>query len=120
MCVVVYTIFNIITKSCQPHLMDWSLLLPLPGFRAHQWKQLLRLDLASVSGTLKGSMHWGIHAKHQKRRMFFLMFDFGEFSPAASPLIALALSHPMTPYGFMVSHKLMGIYMGILILGVIL
>ncbi len=32
----------------------------------------------------------------------------------------LALSHPMTPHGVMVSHKLMGIYMGFLILGVIL
>ncbi len=32
----------------------------------------------------------------------------------------LTLSHPMTPYGVMVSQKLMGIYMGFLSLGVIL
>ncbi len=35
-------------------------------------------------------------------------------------LYFIDLSHPMTPYGIMVSHKLMGIYMGVLILGVIL
>ncbi len=34
--------------------------------------------------------------------------------------IVLTLSHPMTPYGIIVSHKLMGICMGVLILGVIL
>ncbi len=28
----------------------------------------------------------------------------------------LTLSHPMMPYGIMVSHKLMGIYMGLLML----
>ncbi len=32
----------------------------------------------------------------------------------------LTLSHPMMPYGVMVSHKLIGIYMGFLVLGVIL
>ncbi len=37
-----------------------------------------------------------------------------------SPYGALTLSHPMMPYGVMVCHKLMGIYMGFLILGVIL
>ncbi len=33
-------------------------------------------------------------------------------------VVQLTLSHPMTPYGVLVSHKLMGIYMGVLVLGV--
>ncbi len=33
---------------------------------------------------------------------------------------SLTLSHPVMPYGVMVLHKLMGIYMGFLIPGVIL
>ncbi len=37
------------------------------------------------------------------------------------PINPLTLSHPMTPYGIiMVSHKLMGIYIGFLILDIIL
>ncbi len=40
--------------------------------------------------------------------------------PAVCKKEILTLSHPMTPYGVMVSHKLMGIYVGFLILGVIL
>ncbi len=40
--------------------------------------------------------------------------------PPSATYCLLTLSHPMTPYGVMVSHKLMGIYMGFSILGVIL
>ncbi len=38
-----------------------------------------------------------------------------ECKSACKSSCMLTLSHPMMPYGVMVSHKLMGIYMGVLI-----